>query len=405
MSFSEWKEVLLEDIADLTVGFVGSMADEYVKEGVPFLRSLNIEPFKIKYDGIKYISQTFHDKLQKSKLSPGDVVIVRTGKPGACTVIPNSLVDANCSDLVIIRPHKQKIDSYFLAAYVNSVASGHVDAHLVGAVQQHFNVASAKKIKMLLPPLSEQKEISATLSYLDDKIELNNNINKTLEEMAQAIFKSWFVDFEPFQDGDFEDSELGKIPKGWRVVEIGKVVENIKDKVKEQVFPVLSAVKTGNLTLSEEYFTKQVFSKNISKYVIVKPYEFAYNPARINIGSIGMNEFNFDGCVSPVYVAFRTDPKYKWFIKLFIKTDKFNLEVNTRASGSVRQTLNFDEFSRIKIVYPPSNVIDKFNFIFESIYKTQNEIAKELSTLTNIRDTLLPKLMSGEIRVPTEEVQ
>ena len=255
------------------------------------------------------------------------------------------------------------------------------------------------QIKIFLPPILEQKLISNMLSCLDDKIEINNKINKNLEEIAQAIFKNWFIDFEPFKDGEFVDSELGQIPKGWSVVELGEVLENKKDKVKEQNFPVLSAIKTGNLVLSEDFFSKQVFSKNISKYIIVNPKECAYNPARINIGSIGMNEFNFNGCVSPVYVVFKTQSKYEWFIKLFLKIDNFNIEVKSRASGSVRQTLNFDEFARIKIIYPTINVIEKFNIFYERIYKMQNKISEEIINLSEIRDTLLPKLMSGELRL------
>ena len=132
----------------------------------------------------------------------------------------------------------------------------------------------------------------------------NKRGNDNLEQQAQALFKSWFVDFEPFKDGEFVDSELGMIPKGWRVVCLGEVTKQVTEKVgnREDV-TVLSPVNSGELVLSEEYFTKQVFSKNLSKYLIVNPLSFAYNPARINIGSIGLNEYDFVGCVSPVYVS------------------------------------------------------------------------------------------------------
>jgi len=250
--------------------------------------------------------------------------------------------------------------------------------------------------------IKEQHSIAVTLSVLDDMIELNNQINKTLEEMAQAIFKSWFVDFEPFRDGEFEESELGLIPKGWRVVELGEITEEIRERVKDRKIPVFSAVKTGDLVLSEDYFTKQVFSRDISKYIVVKPFDFAYNPARINIGSIGINEFSYTGCVSPVYVVFRTDQKYKWFFKMLTRTERFKKEVNTRASGSVRQTLNFDEFSKIKVVYPYAEIVEEYNYIFEGLIMAKSKIEEEISILSEIRDTLLPKLMSGEIRVPVE---
>src|SRR5438094_1052918 len=130
----EWQEVFLEEVAaDITVGHVGPMASEYVPTGVPFLRSQNVEPLRINDTDLKFITPEFHARLKKSVLSPGDVVIVRTGKPGACAVIPESLAVANCSDLVIVRCGPQ-LDPRFLAYYVNSVAVHHVDSHLVGAV-------------------------------------------------------------------------------------------------------------------------------------------------------------------------------------------------------------------------------------------------------------------------------
>ncbi len=125
---NDWKTCLLEEIADeITVGYVGPMASEYVATGVPFLRSLNVDPLRINTNKLKYISSEFHARLSKSRLKPGDVVIVRTGKPGTCAVIPKWLSEANCSDIVVIRPGAQ-INARFLAYYVNAVAHTYVAA-------------------------------------------------------------------------------------------------------------------------------------------------------------------------------------------------------------------------------------------------------------------------------------
>ena len=149
-----WREVQLGDVAaELTVGHVGPMTSEYIPSGVPFLRSQNVVPFRIVMEDIKFISTGFHDRLRKSALSPGDVVIVRTGKPGAAAVIPETLLVANCSDLVIVRPGAN-LDSRFLAYYVNSAAAHHVSSHLVGAVQQHFNVGAARSLHAAPSPSS-----------------------------------------------------------------------------------------------------------------------------------------------------------------------------------------------------------------------------------------------------------
>jgi type I restriction enzyme S subunit len=160
---ADWKDVALEDVtSEITVGYVGPMASEYIEKGIPFLRSQNVDFLRVNTKDIKHITPKFHDRLKKSALKPGDVVIVRTGKPGTCSVIPAWLPVANCSDLVIVRC-SDKLNADFLSYYVNSVSSYHVATHLVGAVQQHFNVESARKIRLKLPPIEEQKVISEFL--------------------------------------------------------------------------------------------------------------------------------------------------------------------------------------------------------------------------------------------------
>ena len=228
----------------------------------------------------------------------------------------------------------------------------------------------------------------------------NRRINDNLEQQAQALFKSWFVDFEPFKEGKFVESELGRIPEGWRVEELGNITNSITEKVgKRTDIKVLSPVNTGDLLLSEEYFTKQVYSKNLAKYIMVTPNDFAYNPARINIGSIGMNTFDFSGCVSPVYIVFRCEKEYHHFFNIFKATKNFKEEVNTRAIGGVRQTLSYKDFSLIKIVYPPKKVVEQFNKIYSHIMTLIKKNVLENKRLHQTRDTLLPKLMSGELKI------
>lgn len=174
------RTVRLADVSDLTVGFVGSMVKHYVDKGVPFIRSMNVEPFRLNYNDLKYISPEFNDRLSKSKLHKGDVVIVRTGKPGACAVIPDDYEEINCSDLVIVRPHTEELDSLYAACYINN-SYRTVNAHLVGAVQQHFNVKVAGNLEMNLPPLSEQKRIAEIIGKLNEKIIVNESVNENFE--------------------------------------------------------------------------------------------------------------------------------------------------------------------------------------------------------------------------------
>ena len=357
------------------------------------------------FEKIRFVSEETYKTWFRSHPEPGDIIFVNKGTPGRVCLVPNPVNFCIAQDMVALRVDESVIyPKYLFAALRSDYIQNVIENMHVGTLIPHFKKSDFERLMIPVPDEVTQKYIGNLYYDLSMAIELNNQINKTLEEMAQAIFKSWFVDFEPFRDGEFEESEIGPIPKGWRVVELGEITEEIRERVKDRKIPVFSAVKTGDLVLSEDYFTKQVFSRDISKYIVVKPFDFAYNPARINIGSIGINEFSYTGCVSPVYVVFRTDQKYKWFFKMLTRTERFKKEVNTRASGSVRQTLNFDEFSKIKVVYPYAEIVEEYNYIFEGLIMAKSKIEEEISILSEIRDTLLPKLMSGEIRVPVEEV-
>jgi type I restriction enzyme S subunit len=175
--------VRLGDIADLTVGHVGPMRERYVSDGVPFLRSTNIRPFQIDLDDVKYIDADFHLQLGKSSLRPGDVVVVRTGRPGAAAVLPDSLPEANCSDLVVIRPLPGN-DSRFIAYYINGAAQGFVASRLVGAVQQHFNIGAAREMPIPRLPFDRQRAIADALGVLDDLIDTNRGLAAVCEDLA-----------------------------------------------------------------------------------------------------------------------------------------------------------------------------------------------------------------------------
>ena len=292
-----------------------------------------------------------------------------------------------------------KVDPQFL---FYSICKRDFASMNVGSAVPSMTVNILNDIQISYPKnIEDQRRIASILSSLDRKIELNNKINADLEEMAQAIFKNWFVDFEPFKDGVFVDSELGMIPEGWKVGTLEDITKNKSAKVKEKNdLKVLSPVTTGELVLSEEYFTKQVFSSSIAKYKIVNKGDFAYNPARVNIGSLGRNEFDFDGCVSPVYVVFSVLDGYENYFDLFRKTDFFKDSVTSLAIGGVRQSLSYEDLSSIETIIPSKDIVEKFNNLYNQMKKTIKANKLENSHLSLLRDTLLPRLMSGEIEVP-----
>ena len=306
-----------------------------------------------------------------------------------------------CSnDVLCIRPNSNIPSSYLYYLLSQDSFFDYVMTGAKGTKMPRGDKGHIMNWAVYQSTLSQQQNIAEILTPLDDKIAVNSRICANLEAQAQALFKSWFVDFTPFKDQPFVDSELGPIPQGWKVGKLGDIALQSTEKVlTRNDVKVLSPITTGKLVLSEEYFTKQVFSKSIRNYKIVKQGAFAYNPARVNIGSLGMNEFKFDGCVSPVYVVFECLKGYSFFFDLFRKTDFFKQAVISFAIGGVRQTLNYSDFALIDATIPPLNIVQSFNEIYLHLKKKISINEEENQRLAALRDTLLPKLMSGEIKL------
>ena len=247
-----------------------------------------------------------------------------------------------------------------------------------------------------IPDIDTQEKIVDILNSFDDKIKINQSIIENLQCQAAALFSSWFERFEPFEV-KLDTSQETMAPIGWEYKSLGEVTTDIRTRVGNRDLPVLSAVNTGKLIYSEDYFSKQVFSKDISKYIVVEENDFAYNPARINIGSIGRNDLGLSGCVSPVYVVLRTKPEYMYYFDFFFKSARFNREVNLRSTGSVRQSLKYSDFSLIRTILPPKDVVEKFNSLYLPLLEPINVRARENDTLTSMRDLTLKRIMTGEM--------
>ena len=397
----EWKEVSLGEVSSkIGDGLHGT--PKYDDEGSYYFingNNLNCGKIIIK-DDTKRVGIDEFVKNQK-ELNEQTILVSINGTIGNVAKYNNEpciLGKSACYINVIKEVDKEFI--YYVLTSANFKRN--ITNEATGTTIKNVSLKQMREYKFDIPcNLDDQRRIASVLSSLDRKIELNNKINADLEEMAQAIFKNWFVDFEPFKDGVFVDSELGMIPEGWKVGTLEDITKNKSAKVKEKNdLKVLSPVTTGELVLSEEYFTKQVFSSSIAKYKIVNKGDFAYNPARVNIGSLGRNEFDFDGCVSPVYVVFSVLDGYENYFDLFRKTDFFKDSVTSLAIGGVRQSLSYEDLSSIETIIPSKDIVGKFNNLYNQMKKTIKANKLENSHLSLLRDTLLPRLMSGEIEVP-----
>jgi type I restriction enzyme, S subunit len=203
-----WSWALMGALAQrVTVGHVGPMKDEYVPDGVPFLRSQNVRDDRFDPEGLRYISPAFHARLSKSRLAPGDVVIVRSGNVGTACVVPESVGEANCADLVIVQ-RPEAVDPYYATLYMNSLARSRVRAGRVGVALTHFNTQSVAELPVPVPPLNEQKRIVAEAQRLMSMVDaLEVNINGGLKKaraLRSSVLTAAFSGRMTFQDPDEE---------------------------------------------------------------------------------------------------------------------------------------------------------------------------------------------------------
>lgn len=404
------------------------MANQYVAQGIPFLRSLNVEAGRVVLDDLKFIGPEFHNKLRKSALSPGDVVIVRTGKPGACSVIPSWLPEANCSDLVIVRCGPE-LDTRFLMYYINTAATSHVSAHLVGAVQQHFNVASARQMQIPLPSLPEQRAIAGVLGALDDKIELNRRMNQTLEEIARTIFTSWFVRFDPvrakaegrqpegmdaataalFPDA-FVDSALGPIPAGWVCGTIATNSSQIQYGLTKSAsadptgprFLRITDIRGGSIDWDQVPYCDADETER-EKYLVRDGDIFV---ARTG-ASTGENVYVVQPPVA-VFASYLVRLRFESqglarIVGQFMRTDAYANYVAGVLGGSAQPNASAQRLAGASFAFPTAEVAEAFFRLIRPLDLKRAANDRERITLSAIRDLLLPKLLSGEVGVPEAE--
>lgn len=422
------KTLPLVDLVDeVTVGHVGSMVSEYRHNGVPFLRSTNIRPYRLDTSDLVYIGREFHARLRKSTLRPGDLVVVRTGKPGTACVIPESFGEANCSDLVIVRPG-DRVDARFLAYFVNGMASGHVEAHAVGAVQQHFNIGEAKRLPVPALSVHKQRAIAEVLGALDDKIELNRQMNRTLEEMASALFKSWFVDFDPVvakaegrrpfgmdaETAGVFPSRMGEgIPVEWQRISLrrsGSWLSGGTPRKDEPRYwggdiPWISAKSLKDkCVIDADARVTRLGAENGTR--LAPPGSVLFVVRGMSLA----DEFRFG--INDRPVAFNQDLKcivpdrgvsgalIFWFLAAS-KAD-FLDAVDEASHGTKR--LQTELIDRFELTLPATMATRTLLAAhFEPQIDLMFHLRRESHTLSTLRDTLLPKLLSGEVRLKQAE--
>jgi type I restriction enzyme S subunit len=414
MSSSGWQSAKIDEVAEaiFSGGTPNTGKGEYWNGVYNWLSSGETRNVYITQTEKTITSEGINNSSTRLALKD-DVVIASAGQGYTRGQVSYCMIDTYINQSIIaIRTKKDKLMSKYLFFNLRNRYQELRQISDGNSIRGSITTKHIKALDIIVPPLPEQKAIAATLACLDDKIELNNRINKTLEEMAQAIFKSWFIDFEPFQDGEFEDSELGLIPKGWRIYKLSEVIEiNPTRKIaRGSVVPYLDMSNmptqghSPSLWIEREVGSGMKFMNGDTLIARITP--CLENGKTAYIDFLADNEL---GWGSTEYIVLRPrKPIPTQFAYLVARNERFrSFAVGKMTGSSGRQRVPADSIAPYPLILPPleSDIWTLFGRLVESQFEIMKNMAEQSRTLTKIRDTLLPKLMSGEIRVPVEEVE
>lgn len=404
-----WERQPLESLCDrVSVGHVGETSQFFTEHGgVPLIRSQNVRPRKVELIDVKYITKEFHEKSRKSQLRAGDLLIVRVGQNrGDCAVLRENLGDVNCANIVFAQPDRRY--SEFLGAYFNTPRGREaLLAVSSGSAQLVLNTKAIAKIDVPVPTPDEAQAIGRISQAFDHRITLLRETNATLEAIAQALFKSWFVDFDPvrakaegrqpegmdaatvalFPDS-FEESELGLVPKGWAIGELQDLLVlqrgfdlPASDRIEGE-YPLIAASGpsgTHHIGMAKGPGVVTGRSGVLGKVFLSLEDYWPLNT------TLWVKEFK------------RATPCYAFQLLKLLDFASFN-------AGSAVPTLNRNHVHSLKYVLPPQEIVEGYEGAALLIHQRVLENNRQVQTLTKLRDSLLPRLISGQLRLPEAEV-
>lgn len=404
----EWKEYKLAEVCEniYSGGTPSSMKTSYWNGNLPWLSSGETNQRYI-YDTEKCITQEGADNSSTRYAYRGSTVIASAGQGHTRGQASMLCIDTYVNQSVLVlKPNPLFINPHFL--YYNLDNRYNELRQLSDGTSTRGSLSGKilKDLKIYLPSLDEQQKIASILKSLDDKIEVNRKINENLEQQAQALFKSWFVDFEPFKDGEFVESELGMIPKGWRVERI----EDLSQKMASGGTPK-SLNKDYYLGNIKWYSTKELkdcflfdSEKHISEDALKNSSAKMFPEGTVlmaiyaspTVGRLGIltNPATFNQAAVGIVPKENVGSE---FIYLSLLSERTNL--NNLASGAAQQNLNVGIVKNYNILVPEQKALDRFNRLARSYFLLLKKNTEESRCLAELRDTLLPKLMSGEIKV------
>ena len=404
---------------------------------IALIRSQNVYNEGFNHDGLTFITNEHASQLANVSVEENDILLNITGDSVArcCQVDPAALPARVNQHVAIIRPFSNVFDSRFLRYFLISPKQQALMLTMshAGATRKALTKGMIESFKVPKPDLITQRAIAHILGSLDDKIELNRRMNKTLEATDRAIFKSWFVDFDPvhakaegrptglpdniaelFPDS-FEDSELGGIPKEWKYLnlkDIASVIDCLHSKKPEKrvcghlLIQVFNVGDNGRIDFSNPYF---IDSENYNlwiKRMEVHPGDLVITKTG-RVGAVGQMPHGYKAAMGRNMVGIRAIKGIatQYFLKDLLLSDFIRSEIEKRANdGTILKSLHVKAVNKLRVLLPPYVLIEAYSDLIRHIHIRIETNDEESRTLVSLRDTLLPKLISGELCVPDAEM-
>lgn len=402
----EWKEVRLGDVCTRVCsgGTPKSTNLSYYGGEIPWLNTKEIDFNRI-YSTEKTITDSGLNNSSAKWIVPNTITVAMYGATAgkSCIVKVPMTTNQACCNLAI----NDKVADYEFVYYSLKNDYTTLASLANGGAQQNLNAQIIKDYVLKMPSLADQHRIASILSSLDWKIELNNKINADLEEMAQAIFKNWFVDFEPFKDGKFVNSELGMIPEGWKVGRLDEIADVVGGSTPSKAKPEYYTQKgiawltpkdlsnhpavyssRGEIDITEEGYN------STSTKLMPKGTVLFTSRAPIGYISIAQNDI----CTNQGFKSLVPKKAGTCFLYCFLKY--VTPVIENKSTGSTFKEASGALMKSLQVIMPEQKVFEDFEEIVSPLFARIESLEKEFSRLSLLRDTLLPRLMSGELEVP-----
>ena len=390
--------------------------------GKPLIRVNNFQDTRIDLSDVMYIAPEIEAKYSRTRLKGGEVLLTIVGTVGQVVVVPSCFAGFNVARAVAVIHPLAHIEPEWIALCLRSPLS----QHLLGSranttVQTTINLKDLRALPIPLPPADERRAIAELIGALDDRITLLRETNATLEAIAQALFKSWFVDFDPvraklegrrtpegmdeataalFPDG-FEESELGLVPMGWKVGALGDIAQTIRQQLQPAELHVdiyyvglehiprksLSLLSWGTAEGLES--AKATFSEGDILFGKLRPYFHKVVVAP------------FDGvCSTDILVCQAKKPSYYGFVAMQLFSTTLIEYAERLSNGAKMPRVGWKDIAAYPVVIPSELVAGAYSSAIEPLLARMKANVHEAQTLATLRDTLLPRLISGQLRLP-----